>query len=78
MNSLAKYINDRLGVKIYDEEHPSRYLQLVQYSKKQIKALHIDDLVFRDTQYKRTIGTYRLVKITKELIAEKNVNESKK
>lgn len=44
MNDKAKKINDKLGVKIFNENSLG-VLKLVEYSKEEIKELQIDDLI---------------------------------
>lgn len=62
INRDAVKINDRLGVKIFRESNIKR-LEIIKYSKKEIKEMMIDDLVNEKGQ-----GTDRLGLFVKDIL----------
>jgi|WetSurMetagenome_2_1015567.scaffolds.fasta_scaffold240936_3 hypothetical protein len=64
-NYNAVKINETLGVVIFKEANLDR-LQLIKYSKKQIKEFCIEDLINNKGQ-----GTDRLAKLVKEILFPK-------
>lgn len=62
-NHNAVLINKRLDVQIFDEACTER-LKVNKFTKKQIKDLHIDDLIDPETKQ----GTERLGKFVKEIL----------
>lgn len=69
MNIHAAFINKTLDAPIYNESEPKK-LKLIKYTKKQIKELCIDDLVYRigDTMKERP----RLFWLVKEMYDQPN------
>lgn len=61
-NHNAEKVNKTLGVILFDESDIYR-LRLLKFTKKQIKALAIDDLIGPDGR-----GTERLAKLVKEIL----------
>lgn len=61
-NYNAEKVNKTLGVTLFDESDIYR-LRLLKFTKKQIKEMHIDDLIGKDGQ-----GTERLAKFVKEIL----------
>lgn len=59
----AKLLNNKLGVNIFDES--SDLLKINNFSKKEIKKLMIDDLI-----YEKNKPTPRLLNLTKEILGE--------
>lgn len=59
----AKLLNNKLGVNIFDES--SDLLKINNFSKKEIKKLMIDDLI-----YEKNKPTKRLLNLTKEILGE--------
>lgn len=43
-NKKAIKINEKLGVQVFNENIPDK-LKLIEYSRKEIKELHLDDLI---------------------------------
>lgn len=64
MNAKAKLINEKLDVKLYNEQ--SETLELNKFTKKQVKDLLIDDLVCMDTLK----PTARLNQFVAEILGE--------
>lgn len=62
INRDAVKINDRLDVKIFNETNIKR-LEIIKYSKKEIKEMMIDDLVNEKGQ-----GTDRLANFVKDIL----------
>lgn len=62
-NPNAKKVNDTLGVVLFDESDRFR-LRLLKFTKKQIKALQIEDLIDPGTGQ----GTERLARLVKEIL----------
>lgn len=62
-NHNAEKINLKLGVRLFDESDIHR-LKLIKFTKKEIKALCIDDLVDAETKQ----GTKRLAELVKEIL----------
>ncbi len=62
MNEKAKKINDKLGVKIFNENSLG-VLKLVEYSKEEIKKLQIDDLIVDGYWTKRLASLVNSIEI---------------
>lgn len=63
MRKTSVEINEKLGVKIFDESNLV-VLKLIKYTKKQIKELQIDDLI-QDGKWSN-----RLIRIVHEIQTE--------
>jgi hypothetical protein len=62
-NHYAVKLNTRLGIVLFDE-NDTKYIKLLKFNKKQIKAMMIDDLINPDTK----LPTARLQSIMKEIL----------
>lgn len=62
-NHNAKMINKALGVDVFRSENVER-LEINKFTKKQIKELHIDDLIDPNTKQ----GTDRLARFVKYIL----------